>query len=193
MSEAKLAPAPPVKSSARSRFALLILLLIFAFIGYGIYERIRLHADLENEKKAVEAVRSLQGMTVESNSQDWRVVFVPDQPQLAKRVGGIYIPYEGKGPGYTNQVAEVLRALGMCEELNVSDGPVSGGMRMGPAPKRVLKPGEIPPEKLDLDALRKEFPRLKVLGDQLLAQQEKEADNQPTTEAEKPKEVAPVQ
>lgn len=168
MSDAKSASAPRAKSPARARISFLLLLLIIAFVSYGIFERSRLVAATESETKAIEVVRALNGMTVESNSQDWRVIFVPDSPQLAKRVGGIYVPSEGKGPGYTDKVIEQLRVFGMCDQIQISKGPVSGAMRMGAVKKHVLKPGETPPELLDIAAIRKEFPNLQVTGEEYL-------------------------
>jgi hypothetical protein len=167
---------PRARSTFRSRIAIGLLVLIVGFIGYGFFERSRLFAEVKNERKAVEAIRDLKGMAIESAVQDWRVIFVNDQPQIAMRVGGVYIPNEGAGPGYTDKVLEQLRALGGCKEIIISAGPVSGAMRMGPTPKRVLKSGEIPPETLDLAAIRKEFPHLKVSGEEHLIRAEQAAD-----------------
>jgi hypothetical protein len=164
--------APAAKSSARGRIAVLLLVLILGFIGYGIFERLRLMAAVENERKAVQTLRSLQGMPIESAMQDWRVIFVPDRPEIAMRVGGVYVSKEGAPPEYTKQIAGILRVFELCKEMNISAGPVSGGLRMGPAPKRVLKPGEIPPEMLDLSVIRTEFPHLKVNGEEYLIRTE---------------------
>ena len=168
MPEPSVVQASPAKPRARSGGALLLLVLVLAFVGYGVYERFQLVAAQEAEKKAVEEVRSLNGMTVESSSDDWRVVFVPDSPQLAKRVGGVFIPHEGVGPGYTDKVLNLLRIFGRCEDLSISSGPLSGGMSSGPAKKRILKPGETPPELLDVVAIKKAFPNLKISGEQYL-------------------------
>jgi hypothetical protein len=190
MSEAPAANSVQVKPRARSRVAILLLLLILAFVGYGVFERFQLAAAQENEQRAVEVVRSLKGMTVESSSDDWRIVFVPDSPHLAKRVGGLFIPNEGNGPGYTDKVMEQLRIFGRCEELNISSGPLSGGMSSGPARKRILKPGETPPELLDIAAIKKEFPHLKVTGEQYLVPGWEYAAETPAKEDE-PKKEAP--
>lgn len=194
MSEPSVVQASPAKPRARSRAALFLLVLVVAFVGYGVYERFQLVAAQEAEKKAVEEVRSLKGMTVESSSDDWRVVFVPDSPQLAKRVGGVFIPHEGVGPGYTDKVLDLLRIFGRCEDLNISSGPLSGGMSSGPAKKRILKPGETPPELLDVVAIKKAFPNLKISGEQYLvpgweyaAEAPKEAENPKKEEGTPPK------
>lgn len=168
MSEASAVNSPSAKPRARSRMAIFVLFLMIGLIAFGGFERFRLVAAKENEQKAVEVVRSLKGMTVESSTDDWRIVFVPDCPETAKRVGGVFIPHEAYEQGYTEKVIEQLRIFGRCEDLNISSGPLSGGMSSGPAKKRILKPGETPPEMLDIAAIKREFPHLKVTGEQYL-------------------------
>jgi hypothetical protein len=190
MTVAPSADAPRKKFPARTRIALLLLLLILGLVVYGVYERFNLVAAQKNEAKASEAIRALHGMTVESNSQDWRILFVPDSPDLAKRVGGIYVPSEGTAPGYTDKVIEQLRVFEMCEQIQISQGAVSGAMRMGSVKKRVLKPGETPPELLDIARIRKEFPRLTVLGEEYLVPGWEPAPKEPEpNESAPPKEV----
>lgn len=186
VSNASPSISSPPKSNARSKIALLLLLLVAAVIGYGVFERVRLLAAVQNERIAAQALRDLKGMPVESSVQDWRVVFVPDQPQLAMRIGGIYVANEGNPPDYTKKLIEMLRAFECCKDLTISDGPLSGAMRMGPSTKRVLQPGETPPELLDLAAIRAEFPHLTIKGEEYLRPSYVEASEAPKNEEQPP-------
>lgn len=162
--------APP--TNPRSRLTLFLLLILASIVGFGAFERWRLASDYQREQEAIAQVREIKGAPIEGLANDWRGVFAPDQPHLAQRVGGVYIPYEGKGPGYTQKIIELLRHFSHCREVILSAGPVTGAIFTGPSPKRVLAPGETPPEQLDLDAIRAAFPGLQISGDEFLKKPE---------------------
>lgn len=173
----KLPAAAPPKSSARSLLAIVVLVAIAGFAGYGLFERSRLMAAQANEKKAIAFIREIKGATMESDSKDWRQLFVPDSPDMAVRVGTVTVPIMGEGPDYTKKVVEQLRTFDMCELLYLADAPMisthSGGMGGGkPKPKEEEKDDgpKQPLEMLEVAEVRREFPKLKIVGEDTAAQ-----------------------
>jgi hypothetical protein len=173
----------PAKSSARSMLAIVVLVAIVAFVGYGFFERSRLLTAQELEKKSIAIVKEIKGVTMESDLKDWRQLFVPDQPEMAVRVGTVTVPIMGEGPDYTQKVVGLLQPLDLCEQLYLADVPVerdpnSGGKAMGkPKPKVEVKKDDGPKgpiELLDVAVIRKEFPNLKVIGEETAAKNAEE-------------------
>lgn len=178
--------APPSK---RSKLALPLLILILAFFGYGFFERTRLIAAQEREKEATKVImETIKGNTMSSEAKDWRVMFVPDQPDTAVRVGTIYFPHEGAGPNYTQKVVDLLRTCEKCELVFITEGPFvrkGGGGMFGGAPPKEEKPQEKKEmELLDIEVIRKEFPNLQIQNADII---EKAKDSK-TDSSEKSKE-----
>jgi hypothetical protein len=178
MSSKPVADSPAAKPSALSKLAIPILILIVCFFGYGFYERTRLIAMQKQEQEAIKSIMAIKGNTMNSDTKDWRVVFVPDQPDTAVRVGTIYFPHEGEGPEYTQKLVDLLNTCDMCEVLFISDGPFvrkgGGGMFGGPPPK---KEEEVKPKQdlqlLDVAVIRQKFPKLQIHGEEVLAKARK--------------------
>lgn len=189
-SSAAPAPAP----STRSRLALVLLLVILALFGYGFYERNRLIAAQQREQDAIKTIAEIQGNVIEADEQDWRWIFVPDQPDTAKRIGIVYVPHKGPGPGYTEKVAGVLGAFENCTEVFLAAVPGERkGRSMGGPPPAASKE-EAPKkdlESLDLEALKSQFPKIKFnpgaqAGSEEETQSKPDAAKEEKTEAEKP-------
>ncbi len=183
--------APP---SVRSKLAIPVLILILAFFGYGLFERSRLIAAQQREKDATKLIMdTIKGNTMSSEVKDWRVMFVPDQPDTAVRVGTIYFPHEGEGPDYTKKVVDLLKTCEKCELVFITEGPFvrkSGGGMFGGAPSKEEKAPEAKKELelLDLEVIRKEFPKLEIQNADIVTKASNRKSQAPEGEKEASKE-----
>lgn len=163
MSEKSSSSPPQSKPSSRSRAAVVLLLLIVGFAGYGVFERSRLLAAQQREQEAIKYFTESNGATIEADSKDWRILFVPDQPDAAKRVGTVTIAHQGVGPEYTQKVVEQLGAFDYCGEVFISNGPLEKVGRDGrPAPQKGPKIDPSKLETLNVKVVREKFPKLVI-------------------------------